>query len=391
MNRMIMIETNGALRVQIVDAERREIYPALLRRAAAGYHLERLGASDPSPDVPDVYLSPGWIDLHAHVYDGVASLSVAADTVGLRTGVHLVADAGSAGEATLPGLLTYVAPRARTAIRAWLNISSIGLVHLRELSDPTLLDVERTVNAAVSHRPSVCGIKVRSSGAIVGAMGLQPLKLARLAARLAGLPLMAHIGEPPPVIEDVLDLLDEGDVVTHCFHGKVGRPWLPDGRPAPALERALARGVRLDIGHGAASFSYAVAEGAIAAGVAPHSISTDAHVRNVRGPVYDLPTTMGKLLRCGMSLLEVIRAVTVAPAAVLGDAGWASLEGTLQRATLFRLEQGTRDSRVYPDAGGDMRTLHVVFVPVGVLTTEGLDWFDDRERVACPVVEGPAG
>src|SRR6185437_13411211 len=97
-------------------------------------------------------------------------------------------------------------------------------------------------------------------------MGLLPLQLGRLVARTAGLPLLVHIGEAPPLIEDVLDLLDAGDVITHCFHGKVGGPWQPDGRPVPALARALDRGVLLDVGHGAASFSFAVAERAIAAG-----------------------------------------------------------------------------------------------------------------------------
>jgi dihydroorotase len=322
---------------------------------------------DPKLD-SGLYLSPGWIDLHAHVYDGVASLSVPADAIGLNTGVHLLADAGSSGEATLPGLRDYVAPRFRAEVRAWLNISSVGLVHLREVSDLSLINVDKTVKAALDNRPFVCGIKVRSSGAIVGELGLQPLQLAVLAAREAALPLMVHIGEAPPLIDDILDLLGEGDVVTHCYHGKIGRPWLPDGKPRPSLQRALERGVKLDVGHGAASFSFDVCRKALAAGVPPHTISTDAHIRNVNGPVYDLPTTMTKLWESGMPLADVIAAVTAAPAQILRLGGWCRLGETVERATLFRLENAAGGQRKYRDASGQERMPSQEIVPVAVVS-----------------------
>jgi dihydroorotase len=110
------------------------------------------------------------------------------------------------------------------------------------------------------------------------------------------LPLMVHIGEPPPHVEDILDLLDAGDVITHCFHGKASHPWELSGEPIPALKRALDRGVLIDVGHGAGSFSFEVAKKAISAGNLPFSISTDAHALNLHGPVYDLPTTMTKMM-----------------------------------------------------------------------------------------------
>ncbi|MEU0572864.1 hypothetical protein ABZ297_46730, partial [Nonomuraea sp. NPDC005983] len=294
---------------------------------------------EPTGERPgDLYVGPGWVDLHAHVYDGMTQISVPADRVGLEQGVHVLADAGSAGEATVDGLARYVVPAAETEVRAWLNIGSHGLVHLRETADPSFVDVDRTLAAIDRHRGLVCGVKVRSSGAIVGAMGLQPLQLGRLAAREAGLPLLVHVGEAPPLIEDVLDLLDEGDVITHCYHGKTGRPWLPDGRPAPALARALDRGVLLDVGHGAASFSFEVAARAVAAGFPPHSISTDIHVRNITGPVHDLATTLTKLLACGLPLEDAIAAVTDAPRRVLRmPAPWREEDGTIRHATVFRL------------------------------------------------------
>jgi dihydroorotase len=245
------------LRVVDGDASR----TCLLERRADG--TVALAPDDRTPG--ELCVGPGWVDLHAHVYDGMTSIGVPPDDVGLATGVHVVADAGSAGAETLDGLVKYVIPAAGVRVRAWVNIGSYGLVHMRETADLRDVDVDATLAAIERHRDVVCGVKVRSSGLIVGAMGLQPLQLGRLVAREAGLPLMVHIGEPPPLIEDVLDLLDEGDTATHCYHGKTGHPWRPDGTPTPALARALDRGVLLDVGHGVASFSFAVASRAVAA------------------------------------------------------------------------------------------------------------------------------
>ncbi|WP_052487883.1 amidohydrolase/deacetylase family metallohydrolase [Gordoniibacillus kamchatkensis] len=360
-----------ALAVKVIDPVRKTAFTARLEQTEDGFTLHRDNTAEAEPDL---LLSPGWIDLHAHVYDGMTSISVPADEVGLRTGVHLIADAGSAGEATLPGFMKYVAHACETDIRAWLNISSIGLVHMREVAELTHIDVDRTIKAALDNRPFVCGIKVRSSGAIVGTMGLQPLQLAVLAAREAGLPLMVHIGEAPPRIDDVLDLLDEGDVVTHCFHGKTGHPWSREGSPGKALLRALERGVILDVGHGAASFSFDICRNALAKGLPAFSISTDVHVRNIGGPVYDLTTTMTKLLWCGLPLEDVIAGVTLVPASVLRLPDWCRLDGVLERATLFRIAGEPPRGRVYRDAKGEHVRPEKVILPQAVIAGKQLQW-----------------
>jgi dihydroorotase len=316
-----------------------------------------------------VYITPGWVDLHTHVFHGSTQISIRPDRAGLETGVHLVADAGSAGQMTVRGLIDYVMPTARTPVRIWLNIGSHGLVHLRETADPSFIDVDATIAAVHAAGEAVCGIKVRSSGAIVGGMGLQPLALGRLVAREVGLPLMVHIGEAPPVIDDVLELLDEGDVVTHCFHGKTGRPWLPDGTPIPALRAALDRGVLLDVGHGAASFDAVVARAAVAAGFAPTTISTDIHVRNAAGPVYDLAGVMTKMLDCGMDLPAVIEAVTAAPRRVLRQTApsWIRPDGRVVHATIFRMTDHPPAGRHCVDAAGRVLSPTRHIVPVGIV------------------------
>lgn len=369
-----MSTSQNRIRVQVIDSHARSVYPAELVRTDAGYRLNRRLPVERKIQESDLYLSSGWIDLHTHVYDGVTSISVKADDVGLRTGVHLVVDAGSAGEATLRGFRDYVAPQSTTQIRAWLNISSIGLVHLREVSDLSLISVDRTVQAIADNQPFLCGVKVRASGAIVGALGTQPLRLALLAARETGLPLMVHIGEAPPAIDEVLDLLDEGDVITHCYHGKIGHPWGLDGLPRPALERALSRGVKLDVGHGAASFSFDVCRRALKTGHVPFSISTDVHVRNIHGPVHNLATTMSKMLGFGMELPDVIAAVTKAPADILRMPDWCELDGTLRRATLFRIVDNADNSQVYRDAmGAELRPER--FIEPDAVISEG-QWID---------------
>lgn len=319
----------------------------------------------------DVYVGPGWVDLHTHVYDAMTSLSVPPDRVGLDAGVHVVADAGSSGSATIDGLAKYVRPAARTTMRAWLNIGSHGLVDLVETAHRRLIDVDATVAAVDRHREFVCGIKVRSSGAIVGEMGIVPLQLGVQAARTTGLPLLVHIGEAPPPIDDVLELLAPGDVITHCFHGKSDNmPWASDGRPDPALAQAIRRGVLLDVGHGAASFDFAVAERAVAAGYPPNSISTDIHIRNIDGPVHSLATTMTKLVACGMPLPEVISAVTDAPRRVLRmDDPWITGDGVVRHATVFQYVPTRRE---FVDAYGNRRRPDREIIPVGTIVDGAL-------------------
>ena len=142
-----------------------------------------------------------------------------------------------------------------------------------------------------ANRDVICGVKVRASGVIVGAWGITPAKIAKRIAEMTNLPLMVHVGEPPPLIDEVFDILTPGDIVTHCFNGKKAGSI----RDTPALfEQARQfsdHSVRMDIGHGQASFCFATARAAIAGGLKPWSISTDMHLRNIHDAVKDLATT----------------------------------------------------------------------------------------------------
>jgi len=291
-------------------------------------------------DAEGAWLSPGWCDLHVHVWHGGTDVSVRVAEAGRKTGVTAMADAGSAGEASFHGLREYVIDPAAETVRAFINIGSIGLVacnRVSELADPALIDIDRTLAAIEANRDVICGIKVRASGAIVGAWGVTPLKIAKRVAEIARLPLMVHVGEPPPLLDEVLPLLGEGDVVTHCFNGKPAGSILDTGAVWRMARAAADRGVRMDLGHGVASFDFDVARRSLDAGLTPFSISTDLHRRNIGGPVHDLALTASKMHALGMDAGSCLAAITERPRGFLGLPSDRRSAATRADFTLFKL------------------------------------------------------
>ncbi|GAA3410155.1 amidohydrolase/deacetylase family metallohydrolase [Paenibacillus hodogayensis] len=315
-------------------------------------------------DAAGCIVTPGWIDLHAHVYPQRAVLGIEADRVGVEQGVTTVADAGSAGSAYYREFADEVAAASRTEVLAWLNIAEQGLCEDRgELADLSRLSVERTVELALAE-PGIIGIKARMSGSVIRHNGLRPLEIAKEASRAAGVPVMVHIGNAPPRLGDVLDLLEAGDVVTHAFHGKAGGMFDDGGRLISEGVAALARGVRFDLGHGSASFSFRTMKAALAEGLGGYTISTDIYRQNYAdGPVYSLAVTMSKLLALGVPLDSVVGAVTSLPASVLGRAGRLGTlrTGTIGDVTIVRLA----DKPVsFIDAEGERMSGESILEPV---------------------------
>lgn len=295
-------------------------------------------------DAGGQYVTPGLIDMHAHVYRGVTYTGIDADAVASRTGVTTWIDAGSAGAMNLQGLREYIAERSAVRILAFMNISCLGLIgpdfELRviDLCDP---DIFRRV--ADRNRDFVIGVKVRIHDANVGDNGIEPLRRARRAADMCELPLMVHIATGPPEIDEVLGYLHEGDILTHCFTGLSHRIVDEEGALRPSARQALERGVVLDIGHGAGSFAFDIAEALVPAGVLPDVISTDIHQLSINGPMYDLPTCMTKFLALGLTLGDVVRATTSRPAEVLdlGREAGSLTVGAPADIAVFTLEHGS--------------------------------------------------
>jgi len=272
-----------------------------------------------SVDAGGMLVTPGLVDSHVHVYEHVSPGSLDPDEIGVRQGVCAVVDAGSFGPRNAAGFHEYVVKRAATHVYGLVNISRNGnSTQPGEGEVLGFLRPEETARTIERNREWVVGVKARASNTAAGLLGITSTRLAKLAAREAGVPLMVHIGNGPPTLEEVCELLTAGDLITHCFHGKIGGAVTRQGEMLPAVVAALERGVLLDVGHGSGSFAWDTAEKAVGLGYKPHVISTDLHRGCVNGPCYSLVKTMSKFVHLGMSLVEVVRAASPAPARALG-------------------------------------------------------------------------
>ena len=265
------------------------------------------------------YVTPGLVDIHAHVYAGVTTWGVKADPVCTTTGVTTIVDAGSPSWATFPGFREYIAQPAQTHILTYVHISGIGLVYgpVGEMHELKYAHPEKVADTLMENRDITVGVKVRQGKSQVGDNGVEPLKLAIKAAELADTSVMVHIGTGVP-LPDVLKLMRPGDVVTHCFQGNGDCIVDDKGRVIPDAWAAREDGIIFDVGHGGGSFNYEVAQRAMEQGFISDVISTDLHSGNINGPVYDLPTTLSKFLNLGLSLEEVIEKSTTAAAKAIG-------------------------------------------------------------------------
>jgi predicted amidohydrolase len=197
-------------------------------------------------DARGALVTPGLIDLHTHVYHGLAT-GRHADQTCLANGVTTVVDAGSAGWMTLRGLRDYVIPTYRTRVYAFLHISATGLTINRvmpELAEIKFAQVEEAARTVSEHRALVLGIKVRIAHGATGqdnpANALEALRRARRAADLAKVPLMVHVSDTPISLEEILDHLRQGDIATHIFNGNLEQVLGRDGRVRGAVRRQRA-------------------------------------------------------------------------------------------------------------------------------------------------------
>ncbi|MDA0746675.1 MAG: amidohydrolase/deacetylase family metallohydrolase [bacterium] len=271
-------------------------------------------------DAAGKLITPGLIDLHVHVFWGVSHYGIEPDPTCLARGVTTAFDAGSAGADTFPGFKKYVLDVSATRIRAFLHLSSQGMLSpdVGELTDLRYADVKRAVQMCEQHKNDIVGIKIRLTENLVGQNGKEALKRAREVCEATGLPLMVHPNASPVSLPETLAELRPGDILTHCFHQSETGVIAPDGTVRGEVRKACENGLLLDVGHGQGSFSFAVAESAMAQGLYPGTISSDLHIYNLNGPVHDLATTASKFLLLGLSLDETLDKVTAAPARMMG-------------------------------------------------------------------------
>lgn len=294
-------------------------------------------------DATDQYITPGLVDLHTHVYHSATCWGIRADPIAARSGVTTWLDVGSAGAYNFPGFREFIVQPATARIFALLNISSIGLTAPTwELANVNYLDVDLCAKMIDLNTDILLGVKVRIDANTTSGTGIEGLRRGLQVAEECEMPVMAHIGKAPPSLTDVVELLRPGDILTHCFTGNDMRIIDDAGALLDVAKRAWDRGVVMDIGHGAGSFSFNTASALIDAGYRPDVISSDIHQFSVHGPLFDMPTCMSKFLALGMTLPEVVAASTSRPAAVMGmDDEIGTLNpGALADVALWHLEEG---------------------------------------------------
>ena len=338
--------------------------------AAVGPHLSAADAKD-TVDCSGRIVAPGMIDLHVHVFWGVSHYGIEPDPHCVAKGVTTAVDAGSAGADTFPGFRKYVIDVSATRLFAQLNISSQGMLtrEIGELDDLRYASVPKAIAMIERHRDVILGVKVRlTRNSIVSReSGIRPLYLAREAADAVRLPIMVHPQDAwCDSLDDILAVMRGGDILTHCFHGDSHGILDGDGKVRRSVREAIERGVIFDVGHGRGSFSWEVAERALEQGIGPTTISSDLHVYNVAGPVYDLATTVSKFLHLGLSLEGALHKVTATPARVLGmsDQIGTLRVGAWADAVVFDLQQGQFELH---DARDETRVGRQRLVPTAVV------------------------
>jgi len=298
-----------------------------------------------------MYVTPGLIDLHTHVFWGSrmdqgymdGPNGIMPDGFTFRNGVTTVVDAGSSGWRTFPAFKRQTIDVSQTRVLAFLNIVGEGMRGNPFEQDQKDMDAQKTAGFAKENPKDIVGIKL----AHYEGHDWIPAQRAEEAATLAGIPLMVDFGGAhPPLSIDTLftEIFRPGDIFTHCFGQLGSREFIVDtstGKVKPFVWAAQKRGVIFDVGYGGISFSFSQAIPAVKDGFKPNSISTDIHIGDYNGSMKDILNVMSKFLVMGMDLPDVIKATTWNPAKEIQRPELGNLtKGAGADVAIFKLEQG---------------------------------------------------
>ncbi len=310
---------------------------ALLDIAISGSRIVEIKAGIDDSDArrvieaTDKVVTPGLIDLHAHIAGNLRKsvkedLMLLPDAAGVHAGCTTVVDGGSIGAYNVAGFIKFIAPHAKTRVLAFLNVGKLGVISNPEVRDSTDLDHDASVAAINGCRDLIRGVKFRLVSPGVSRLGIDLALAGKSIATEAQVPVMVHVGD---IVEDhpaageltprlLTDVLSGGDIVTHTFSFHVGA--LLDGNKLlPEAWEAREKGVIFDVGVGRANFSFDSAKRVLDQGFMPDTLSSDlTSMSQFAGPTHSLMECMGKVMSLGLSLEDVVRMTTAAPAKALG-------------------------------------------------------------------------
>jgi dihydroorotase len=302
-------------------------------------------------DVKGFYVTPGLIDMHAHVFNGTtpdayianASTSLPPDGFTFRAGITTVVDAGSSGWKNFRLFKSQTIDRSQTRVLAMLNIVGSGMasrLHEQDLDDMNPVTTANTIKKLFPEY--IVAIKAAHYWG-----DFTQVERAVEAGKLADVPVMVDFGEhkPPLSIEKLFtEYLRPGDIFTHTYsYGPTERETVVDenGKVKPFVLAAQKRGLIFDVGHGGGAFSFKQAIPALQQGFKPDVISTDLHTDSMNGAMKGLDNVLSKFLNMGMSLPDVILRATWNPAQVIHRPELGSLTvGSEADVTVFNLRKG---------------------------------------------------
>lgn len=315
------------------------------RIAAVAAHIDPAQAFK-VVNVKGLYVTPGLVDIHVHVYTGTGEphsyagdLSVYPDGFTFRSGVTTVADAGCAGWRNFEDFKQRIIDRSKTRVLAFLNIVGAGMRGPKFENNLADMDPQPAAEMALKYKGLIVGIKT----AHYQGPEWTPVEDAVKAGTIAHIPVMVDFGanrpeRPMPVL--VTQKLRPGDIYTHCYSG-LRDEQDASGHVNPAMWEARKRGVIFDVGHGGGSFAWRIAVPAIKEGFLPDSISTDLHVGSMNSGMKDMANLMSKFLVMGETMDQVIAQSTWHPAREIHHEELGNLSvGAPADVAVLRLEHG---------------------------------------------------
>ncbi|MGI8991669.1 MAG: amidohydrolase/deacetylase family metallohydrolase [Bryobacteraceae bacterium] len=299
-------------------------------------------------DVSGLYVTPGLVDIHVHVYPGLEKHSYASGDWGLhpdgftlRNGVTTVADAGSSGWRNFEDFKTRIIDESKTRVLAFLNIVGAGMGSGRIEQNPADMEVKPATEMALKHPGLIVGVK----SAHFNGPEWTPYEHAEEVGKAAHIPVMVDFGDNVRAGRSLHDLLTKyfrpGDIYTHMYGGVRGEQDPETHGPSKAMIEGRKRGVIFDVGHGGGSFGWSCAIPLMKAGFIPDSISTDLHHGSMNAGMKDMLNVMDKFLAMGMSLDDVILRSTWNPAKEIHHDELGNLSiGAPADVAVLRLETG---------------------------------------------------